>query len=101
MGGVGLKNANPGLVISYTLPVLLTGLVGSGVNILNSVKAAGLILNVVNIMAMDYGSANDNGGQMGLSAQQAAANTHNQVVAAGLNATIGVTPMIGINGRQH
>jgi chitinase len=94
---VGLKNANPGLVISYTLPVLPTGLVASGVNILNSVKAAGLNLNVVNIMAMDYGSANDNGGQMGLSAQQAATNTHNQVVAAGLTASIGVTPMIGIN----
>jgi chitodextrinase len=94
---VGLKNANPGLVISYTLPVLPTGLVASGVNILNSAKAAGLNVNVVNIMAMDYGSANDNGGQMGLSATQAASNTHNQVVAAGLTASIGVTPMIGIN----
>src|SRR5689334_22138495 len=94
---IGLKNANPGLVISYTLPVLPTGLVASGVNILNSVKSSGLNLNVVNIMAMDYGSANDNGGQMGLSAQQAASNTHNQVVAAGLSASIGVTPMIGVN----
>ena len=92
-----LKSANPGLVISYTLPVLPTGLVASGVNILNSVKADGLSLNVVNVMAMDYGSANDNGGQMGLSAQQAATNTHNQVVAAGLSASIGVTPMIGVN----
>jgi len=92
-----LKSANPGLVISYTLPVLPTGLVASGVNILNSVKADGLSLDVVNVMAMDYGSANDNGGQMGLSAQQAATNTHNQVVAAGLSATIGVTPMIGVN----
>ncbi len=69
----------------------------SGVNILNRVKASGLNLNVVNVMAMDYGSANDNGGQMGLSATQAASNTHNQVVAAGLTASIGVTPMIGIN----
>ncbi|HEX5888222.1 MAG TPA: carbohydrate-binding protein [Pyrinomonadaceae bacterium] len=94
---VGLKAANPNLVISYTLPVLPTGLVASGVNILNSVKAAGLNVNVINVMAMDYGSANDNGGQMGLSATQAAANTHNQVVAAGLTASIGVTPMIGIN----
>ncbi|HEY0765564.1 MAG TPA: carbohydrate-binding protein [Pyrinomonadaceae bacterium] len=92
-----LKAANPGLVISYTLPVLPTGLVTSGVNILNSVKTDGLSLDVVNVMAMDYGSANDNGGQMGLSAQQAASNTHNQVVAAGLTASIGVTPMIGIN----
>ena len=93
----GLKSANPGLVISYTLPVLPTGLIASGVNILNSVKTDGLSLDVVNVMAMDYGSANDNGGQMGLSAQQAASNTHNQVVAAGLTASIGVTPMIGIN----
>lgn len=94
---VGLKNANPNLVISYTLPVLPTGLVASGVNMLNSIKASNLNVNVINIMAMDYGSANDNGGQMGLSATQAASNTHNQVVAAGLTATIGVTPMIGIN----
>jgi chitodextrinase len=94
---VGLKNANPNLVISYTLPVLPTGLVASGVNMLNSIKASGLNVNVINIMAMDYGSANDNGGQMGLSATQAASNTHNQVVAAGLTASIGVTPMIGIN----
>lgn len=97
---VGLKNANPNLVISYTLPVLPTGLVASGVNMLNSIKASGLNVNVINIMAMDYGSANDNGGQMGLSATQAASNTHNQVVAAGLNATIGVTPMIGQNDVQ-
>ena len=97
---VGLKNANPNLVMSYTLPVLPTGLVASGVNMLNSIKASGLNVNVINIMAMDYGSANDNGGQMGLSATQAASNTHNQVVAAGLTATIGVTPMIGQNDVQ-
>lgn len=94
---VGLKNANPNLVISYTLPVLPTGLVASGVNMLNSIKASGLNVNVINIMAMDYGSANDNGGQMGLSATQAASNTRNQVLAAGLTSSIGVTPMIGIN----
>ena len=97
---VGLKAANPNLVISYTLPVLPTGLVASGVNMLNSIKAANLNVNVINIMAMDYGPANDNGGQMGLSAVQAASNTRNQVVAAGLTATIGVTPMIGINDVQ-
>lgn len=93
----GLKAANSGLVISYTLPVLPTGLIASGTNVLSSVKNDGLALDVVNVMAMDYGSANDNNGQMGLSATQAAQNTHNQVVAAGLSSTIGVTPMIGIN----
>jgi hypothetical protein len=92
-----LKAANAGLVISYTLPVLPTGLVSTGVNILNSAKSAGFTPDVINVMAMDYGSANDNNGQMGLSATQAAQNTRNQVVAAGLSSSIGVTPMIGIN----
>jgi chitinase len=93
-----LKAANPGLVISYTLPVLPTGLVSSGLNILNSVKAEGVQVNVVNVMAMDYGPANDNGGRMGQDAIDAAVNTHNQIVAVGLTGTtVGVTPMIGIN----
>jgi chitinase len=95
---VGLKAANPGLIISYTLPVLPTGLITSGTNILSSVKSSGLALDVVNVMAMDYGSAVDNGGQMGLDATNAASATESQVQAAGLTGTtIGVTPMIGVN----
>jgi hypothetical protein len=43
-------------------------------------------------MAMDYGSAQDNGGNMLLSAQQAAQSTRNQT-----GDMIGVTPMIGVN----
>ena len=93
----GLKAANSGLVISYTLPVLPTGLIASGVNILNSAKSDGLALDVVNVMAMDYGSGYDNGGQMGLDAENAASNTASQVAAAGLTSSIGITPMIGIN----
>lgn len=92
-----LKAANPGLVISYTLPVLPTGLIASGVNILNSVKSDGLALDVVNVMAMDYGSAVDNGAQMGLDATNAASATEAQIAAAGLTSAIGVTPMIGVN----
>ncbi len=94
---IGLKAANPGLSISYTLPVLPTGLVDSGLNILRSVKSSGLDLDVVNVMAMDYGSANDNGGQMGLSAVAAATATESQILQVGLRATVGVTPMIGVN----
>jgi hypothetical protein len=93
----GLRAANAGLVISFTLPVLPTGLVTSGVNVLNTAKADGFTPDIINVMAMDYGSANDNNGQMGLDATQAAQNTHNQVIAAGLSSRIGVTPMIGIN----
>jgi len=97
---VRLKAANPGLVISYTLPVLPTGLIDTGLNILANAKASGLNPDVINVMAMDYGASVDNGGQMGLDATQAAAATYQQVLAAGLTSTIGVTPMIGVNDTQ-
>jgi hypothetical protein len=93
----GLKAANPGLVISYTLPVLPTGLINTGVNILNSAKSDGLALDVVNVMAMDYGSSSDNGGAMGQDAIDAAEATESQIHAAGLSSTVGITPMIGVN----
>ena len=91
----GLKAANPGKSISLTLPVLPTGLVSAGLNIVNAVHNAGLRPDTINIMAMDYGSANDNGGNMLLSAQQAAQATRNQT-----GDMIGVTPMIGQSDTQ-
>ncbi|HEY3041260.1 MAG TPA: carbohydrate-binding protein [Pyrinomonadaceae bacterium] len=92
-----LAAANPGLKIHFTLPVLPTGLIPSGFNVLQSIARNRTPVAVVNVMAMDYGSANDNGGQMGLSATQAAQNVHTQIQSAGLNASVGVTPMIGVN----
>lgn len=88
----GLKAANPGKSISLTLPVLPTGLVAAGLNIVNACHAAGFHPDTINVMAMDYGSANDNGGNMLLSAQQAAQSTRNQT-----GDMIGITPMIGVN----
>jgi hypothetical protein len=93
----GLKAANPGLVVSYTLPVLPTGLVDAGLGILAAVRSSGLDLDVVNVMAMDYGAGFDNGGKMGVSAIQAATATEAQVRQAGLSSSIGVVPMIGVN----
>jgi len=91
----GLKSANPGVQISLTLPVLPTGLVSAGLSIIDACVAAGGGVDLVNVMAMDYGTAVDNGGQMGLDAQDAADATHSQVGA--LTGNIGVTPMIGQN----
>jgi chitodextrinase len=88
----GLKAANPGKSVSLTLPVLPTGLVPAGLNIVDAVHNAGLRPDTINIMAMDYGPANDNGGDMLLSAQQAA-----QAARAQTGDMIGVTPMIGVN----
>src|SRR5437660_659368 len=67
---VGLKAANPDLAISFTLPVLPTGLTADGLNLLASAKHDGLKIDVVNIMAMDYGAGVDNGGQMGAQRHQ-------------------------------
>ncbi|HET9622702.1 MAG TPA: carbohydrate-binding protein [Kofleriaceae bacterium] len=88
----GLKRANPSKSISLTLPVLPTGLVTAGLNIVNACHAAGFHPDTINVLAMDYGSANDNGGNMLLSAMQAAQSVRNQT-----GDTIGVTVMIGVN----
>lgn len=94
---ISLRAANPGLTISYTLPVLPSGLDDNGVDVLVSAKRDGFDPDVVNVMAMNYGALIDNGGQMGRNAITAASNTAQQVKAAGLTSRIGVIPMIGVN----
>ncbi|HEY1932169.1 MAG TPA: carbohydrate-binding protein [Acetobacteraceae bacterium] len=94
---VGLKAANPGLTISFTLPVLPSGLDANGLNVLESAKADGLDPDVINLMAMDYGGSVDNGGEMGADAISAALNTEQQISFVGLTSKIGITPMIGVN----
>jgi hypothetical protein len=93
----GLEAANPNLKVSFTLPVLPTGLDANGLSVLQHAKADGVRIDLVNIMAMDYGASVDNGGQMGLNAINAAKATEQQLVTLGISAKIGVTPMIGVN----
>src|SRR5262249_48984930 len=69
----------------------------NGLNVLASAKRDGVAIDVVNIMAMDYGSAVDNGGQMGLDAINAAIATEKQIGNLGLSSKLGITPMIGVN----
>ena len=94
---VGLQAANPDLKVSFTLPVLPTGLDASGLAVLQSAKHDGVRIDMVNIMAMDYGQSVDNNGQMGLNAVNAAIATEKQLGDLGLSAKIGITPMIGVN----
>ena len=93
----GLQAANPDLKVSFTLPVLPTGLTADGLHVLQQAMADGVRVDMVNIMAMDYGTSVDNNGQMGLSAIQASEATQQQLAAIGLDAKIGITPMIGVN----
>jgi hypothetical protein len=69
----------------------------NGVNVLNSAAGAGVRIDTVNIMAIDYGAAVDNNGAMGDAAISAATGTESQIRAADLRAKVGITPMIGVN----
>ena len=97
-----LEQEDPGLQVSYTLPVLPSGLTGEGVAVLANAKADGANIAAVNVMAMDYGASFP--GDMATLAEQAATATMKQVQSVWTNlstaqayAKIAVTPMIGVN----
>lgn len=52
-----LQAANPGLTVSYTLPVLPAGLTHNGVDLLANAVQRGVRVDVVNVMTMDYGDS--------------------------------------------
>jgi len=99
-----LQDRNPGLKISLTLPVLPNGLTADGVNVVQSAKNAGVNLDLVNIMAMDYYQGS---GDQGAKAIAAAKATQAQVRSVyGLSDSaawkkLGVTPMLGVNDSQN
>jgi hypothetical protein len=95
------------LFVSYTLPVLPTGLTADGEYVIESALRYGVDLGLVNIMAMDYGdsAAPNPNGKMGDYAIQAANSLYNQLSSQyggsksqqELWSMVGVTPMIGLN----
>jgi chitinase len=92
-----LQVANPNLKVSYTLPVLQSGLPWEEQNVLSNARSNGVRIDYVNVMTMNYGPA---GIDMGQAAIDAATNTHNQLVSLGIPAQVGITPMIGQNNTQ-
>ena len=96
-----VQQSHPNLKISLTLPVLPSGLTADGLNVVNSAKNAGVGLDAVNVMAMDYYQSGTDDGD---GAVQAAQATHDQLGSifsgrsdAQLWAMVGVTPMLGEN----
>lgn len=94
------------LRVGYTLPVLPTGLTADGLALLQSAAAASAPINLVDIMAMDYGDAAAPNPEthMGTYAVQAADALVAQLGSLGIGASdsarralVGVTPMIGQN----
>jgi hypothetical protein len=93
-----LKASNPNLRFSMTLPVLTSGLTGDGVNILKAAKNAGIRIDVVNIMTMDYyAGTGTEMGQGAISAAQATLAQMQSVDPGYTYANLGITPMIGKN----
>jgi hypothetical protein len=99
-----LQKANPGLTVSYTLPALPNGVTQQAMSLLQDAVAKGVNIQTVNVMAMDFGGAYDNGGQMGISAMYTGWSTMNQLETlypnlthAQIAAKVGITPMIGQN----
>jgi hypothetical protein len=89
-----LQVANPNLRVSYTLPVTPSGLDGNGTNLLSNARSNGARVDVVNVMAMDYGPC---GLDMGAAAINAANGTRNQIASLGMSSSVGVTPMTDVN----
>ena len=100
----GLQRANPGLRVSFTLPVLPEGLTADGLNVVRSARDAGVNVDLVNVMAMDYYRTGDYGDF----AVQAANSTFAQIKSLYPGRTdaqvwkmVGVTPMLGANDDGH
>ncbi|WIX84229.1 chitinase [Amycolatopsis carbonis] len=99
-----VQNNNPGLKISLTLPALPNGLDSNGLGVVNAAKAAGVNLDLVNVMAMDYYQG---AGDQGAKAISAAKATQAQLKSIfGLSDAaawkkVGLTPMLGVNDSQN
>lgn len=101
----GLQIANPGLFVAFCLPVLPTGLTHDGLYVLQNAIENGVRIDLVNIMAMNYGTAVvDDPYDQGPEAIKAAESTFAQLQTlypdksdAEIWNMIGITPMIGKN----
>ncbi len=97
--------AGGALAVSLTLPVNPNGLDSNARDVVKTFDAAGVEIDIVNVMAMDYGGsvAPHPAGKMGGYAISAARHTASQlreILSLSRHAShriTGVTPMIGIN----
>lgn len=96
-----LQRDRPGLSVTFTLPVMPSGLDDHGMALLDSAAAEGVEVTTVNIMTMNYARSYD--GDMGDYAQRAAESAHRQLRAVfGTSEStawraLALTPMLGVN----
>jgi hypothetical protein len=92
-----LQKKNPGLIISYTLPVDPKGIPDSALNLLADAKAQGVKVYSANVMTMDYGRHFSKDKKMSDVSIASALKAHEQCLAIDPAIQIGLTPMIGNN----
>ncbi|MEE1759198.1 MULTISPECIES: chitinase [unclassified Streptomyces] len=96
-----LQKDRPELSVSFTLPVMPSGLDDDGVALLDSANDHGVQVSTVNIMTMNYASSYD--GDMGDYAERAAEATHEQLMDVfGTSEStawgaLALTSMLGVN----
>jgi hypothetical protein len=103
-----LQNEFPYLKISLTLPVMPDGLTNDGKNTVASALSQGVDLDIINIMAMDYGPSGIDMGAAAISAGEALfVQLKSLYQNAGISqpdsiiwSKIGICPMIGENDVQ-
>ena len=99
-----LQAAYPNLYVSFTVPVGSGGLPGDVAGLIQNAKNAGVKINIVNIMTMDYGGDTGGASSEGGTAIDSANATFNQLRSIYPNLStaqtwgmLGITPMIGLN----
>jgi len=96
----GLQAKNPGLIISYTLPVDPDGISDHAQQLLADAHAKGVKVHSANIMTMDFGPEFSAGKKMSDVSIASALKAHEQCLAIDPEIQIGLTPDIGQNDEK-
>jgi hypothetical protein len=95
-----LQRKNPGLIISYTLPVDPNGISRESQSLLADAVSKGLMVHSANVMTMDFGSHFSKGKKMSDVSIASALRAYEQCQAISPDIQIGLTPMIGQNDER-
>jgi chitinase len=91
----------PKLVVSLTVAVEPHGLDSQGLELMRRAKANHARIDLVNIMAMDYGGGARNMGDAAVSAAKATLVQLRKIWPGWTYSKLGITPMLGINDNQN
>jgi hypothetical protein len=95
-----LQRKNPGLIISFTLPVDPNGISRESRGVLADAVSKGLKIHSANVMTMDFGAHFSKGKKMSDVSIASALKAHEQCQAISPDIRIGLTPMIGQNDES-